>query len=221
VDDAQACLDARDRSGKVAAVSYQRHGMADFQKLRALLQSGDYGRVLAVNSMLTQDWLNFTRGTWRQDPDISQGGMLNDSGSHIFDILLWATGLRPVSVHCRTEDRGTPVEIDSVTSIRFDGGAIASVYVIGHAAKWHERHVFSLEGALITWTDGVLEVSVREGDAPVVVVEGESMTPDQNFVDAILGRAGVLAPFECGMDVVRLTRACYESADKGGAVVSV
>lgn len=221
VEDAQACLDARDRSGKVGAVSYQRHGLAEFQWLRSTLQSGKYGQVQMVNSILAQDWLKFTGGTWRQDPDVSQGGMLNDSGSHIFDVLLWTTGLSPNSVSCKLDNRGTPVEIDSVTSVRFSNGALASVCVMGNAPTWHERHVVTLDGAFVTWTDGVLELTERDGSKSVVTPEAKAVTPDQNFIDSVLGRAEVLAPFECGMDVVRLTRACYESAEGGGTPVAL
>jgi predicted dehydrogenase len=222
VEDAQACIDARDRSGKVGAVSYQRHGMPELQWLRGVLQGGAYGKVLCVSSLLCQDWLNFTSGTWRQDPDVSQGGMLNDSGSHIFDIVLWTTGLVPQAVTCLTDNRATAVEIDSVTSICFEGGALASVCVMGHAPTWHERHVITLESAIVIWTDGKLELTAREGyDSTVPLEWPPATTPDQNFIDAVLGRSEVLAPFECGMDVVRLTRACYESAEKGGSPVSL
>ena len=224
--DAADCIAARDRSGKVGAVSYQRHCYPEYQWLRQTLQGGELGPLLMVNSVLSQDWRSFTTGTWRQDPDVSQGGMLNDSGSHIFDILLWTTGLRPVSVCCKADNRGTPVDIDTVSAIRFDGGAMASVAVMGHACAWHERHVFVLEGGIVTWTDGVTELRRRTGtDTPaepeVLKDWPEPTTPDRNFIDAVLGRGSVLAPFECGADVVRLTRACYESATKEGAPVTL
>ncbi|MCH7904126.1 MAG: Gfo/Idh/MocA family oxidoreductase [Armatimonadetes bacterium] len=221
VEDAQACIDARDRSGRVGAVSYQRHGLPEFQWLREKVTGGAYGPVLIVNSMLGQDWKNFTAGTWRQDPEISQGGMLNDSGSHIFDILLWTTGLTPASVCCFADNCGTPVDIDTATTIQFKGGALATVSVMGHAATWHERHVITLENAIITWTDGKTMLQERGSDEQEVDDWPEATTPDANFIDAVLGRGEVLAPFECGMDVVRLTRACYESAEAGGSAVDL
>lgn len=221
VADALACIDARDKSGKVGAVSYQRHGLPEFQWLRTKVSGGEYGPVLMVNSLLTQDWKNFTEGTWRQDPDVSQGGMLNDSGSHIFDILLWTTGLTPSSVCCFSDNRGTRVDIDTATTIRFEEGALATVSVMGHAANWHERHVMVLENATITWTDGKIVLRERGSEDVEVGDWPDATTPDANFIEAVLGRGEVLAPFECGMDVVRLTRACYESAAAGGATVSL
>ncbi len=48
----------------------------------------------------------------------------------------------------------------------------------------------------------------------------EMETPDRNFVDAILGRDVVQVPPECGLRVIELTEAAWESA-KVGAPVSV
>ena len=42
-------------------------------------------------------------------------------------------------------------------------------------------------------------------------------TPDENFVAAIRGEAEVASPFECGLDVIRLTEAAWRSAANGGA----
>ena len=42
-----------------------------------------------------------------------------------------------------------------------------------------------------------------------------STTVDQNFVDAILGRNAVQVPPECGLRVIELTEAAWESARIG------
>ena len=220
-EETDRCIAARDRSGKVGAVSYQRHGLPEFQWLRDVTRDRRYGGLLSINSILTQDWLNFTASTWRQDLDISQGGMLNDSGSHIFDILLWTTDLNPVAVNCQLNNRDCEVEIDSVSSILFDGGTIANVSVFGHAATWHERHLMTFENALLTWTDGKMEVQERGKDLQEIGNWPEATTPDANFYGAIRGECEVLAPFECAQGVVKLTAACYESARTNGATVNL
>lgn len=153
--------------------------------------------------------------------EVSQGGMLNDSGSHIFDVLLWSTGLTPSSVCCFADSHETPVDIDTATTIKFKEGALATVSIMGHAATWHERHVITMESAMITWTDGKTVLKERDKDEVEIGDWPGATTPDRNFFDAVLGRAEVLAPFECGMDVVKLTRACYESAEAGGSAVSL
>jgi predicted dehydrogenase len=46
-------------------------------------------------------------------------------------------------------------------------------------------------------------------------------TPDQNFIDAILDRAECESPFECGLEVIRLTEAAWKSAASDGAPAKV
>ena len=43
----------------------------------------------------------------------------------------------------------------------------------------------------------------------------EASTPDRNFFDAILGRDTVQVPPECGLRVIELTEAAWESARTG------
>ena len=45
-----------------------------------------------------------------------------------------------------------------------------------------------------------------------------SSTPDQNFVDVILGRDTNRVPAECGLRVIELTEAAWKSAELGRAV---
>ena len=47
------------------------------------------------------------------------------------------------------------------------------------------------------------------------------VSPDQNFVDAILGRDEVQVPPVCGLRVIQLTEAAWESAEKNGRPVRV
>ena len=219
--DCRDLIAARDRNGKVAAVSYQRHGLATFRYLREEIASGRHGRILGLNSHLTQQWLQFTTGSWRQDPALSGGGMVGDSGSHMVDILLWATGLRADRVSSMMDFRGTPVDIDSVTSIAFEGGALGTLTVIGDACLWHERHHIWLERAAFILEEQDLLIIDEQGRHMRVSHWPADLSPEQNFVDAILRGAEVLAPFECGLRTIELTQAAWTSAENGGAPVAV
>ncbi len=56
------------------------------------------------------------------------------------------------------------------------------------------------------------EQPVDLGEIPV------GSTPDQNFVDAILGKDDVKSPAECGLRVMQLSEAAWKSAETGEAV---
>jgi predicted dehydrogenase len=140
VEDAHRVLDAhRKAPGKVGAIGYQRHTQPEFIRLRQEIASGKWGAVTYLAALQCQEWKRLTKGTWRQDPQLSGGGQLNDSGSHLIDILLWVTGLRPASVSAVIDNLGTPVDINSSLSIRFAGGAMASVAIVGDAPSGTRR----------------------------------------------------------------------------------
>ena len=46
-------------------------------------------------------------------------------------------------------------------------------------------------------------------------------TPDQNFIHSILGKVPCESPFECGLEVIRLTEAAWDSAAKNGSSITV
>lgn len=221
VTDCLTVTAARDESKNIGAVSYQRHGMGQFSFVRDLIQSGRYGRVLGLNSHLCQQWLQFTQGTWRHDPELSGGGQINDSGSHMIDILLWATGLRARRVSAMMDNRGTKVDIESIVSIEFEDRAYGSLTIIGDACLWHERHHVWLEkAALIIEGEDVLLID-EDGRHHRVSHWPSAVSPDRNFVDAILKGGEVLAPFECGLRTMELTEAAWRSAALGGQPVEI
>ena len=220
--DAHRVIAARDKSGKQAMVSYQRHFQAEFRYIRDKILSGEAGEVTYISALQCQGWKKGTAGTWRQDLALSGGGQLNDSGSHLIDIMLWSTGLRAESVSAQIDNRGTAVDIDSALSIRFRNGALGSITVVGEAPKWHEditiwcqRMMFAIrqdQGLTVQYPDGSRFKAEN-------LVGGT--TADQNFIDAILGKGKVESPFECGLEVIRLTEAAWKSAANGGNSISV
>ena len=50
---------------------------------------------------------------------------------------------------------------------------------------------------------------------PVDIRFPEESTPDQNFIDAIRGKAKILAPGESGLRVIQVTEAATRSASSG------
>lgn len=221
VADAYRVVDALAAARKVGMVSYQRHYQSEFRHIRERIRSGEFGKVMVVQALLSQEWKRFTLGTWRQDPALSGGGQLLDSGSHMLDILLWTTGLAAESVSAQIDPRGTAVDIDSSLSIRFEGGAIGSICIAGDAPNWHEDLTIFCERGAFFMRGGRLSISHANGDRFAAEHLAGGSSPDRNFIDAILGRAEVESPFECGVRVIELTEAAWRSAEQSGAPVRV
>jgi predicted dehydrogenase len=222
VDHALQVIAARDSAKKVGMVSYQRHFQAEFRFVRKAILSGEAGPVQYVAALQGQEWLRGTRGTWRQQHSLSGGGQLNDSGSHLIDIILWVTSQSVDSVSAYCENFDTEVDINSALAVRFKSGALGTFSVIGNNSNWHED---------VTFFCGDMTFYIREGKLSSVDQKGNRMraehlsgggTPDQNFIDAILGRGECESPFECGLEVIRLTEAAWTSAyEQGGNAVKV
>jgi predicted dehydrogenase len=200
------------KAGKVLQVSYQRHFQPEFLYIREAIAKGAIGTVTSVTASLYQEWKQGTTGTWRQNPALSGGGFLMDSGSHIIDVLLWTTGLTPVEVKTQLSLQGAPVEIDTFTSIRFAEGAVAGLNLVGSAPCWHETYAFCGKDGAIFYDNGGITVR-RLGKKPIVPeLPKQTTNQDKSFIDAILGRHEVMVPGEFALKVVRFSEMVYEAA---------
>lgn len=221
VADAHRVIEARDRSGKIGLLAYQRHTQAEFRYIKRRIDSGEFGKPTYIAALQGQEWKRATAGSWRQVPEHSGGGQLNDSGSHVLDIILWTTGLRAQNVAAFGDNRGTPVDIDSSLSVRFEGGAMASIAIVGDAPAWHEDITIYCERGAFYVRGGRLTVQEADGAR----FEAENLkggsNPDLNFVRAIQGVEEVQSPFEGGLRVIELTEAAWKSMAQNGAPVTV
>lgn len=222
VEDAHRVIKARDEKKKVGMVSYQRHFQAEFRYIRNEIESGFAGPVQYLAAFQAQGWLRGTKGTWRQQHSLSGGGQLNDSGSHLLDVILWVTGQSPDSVSCYCENFGTEVDINSALAVRFKSGALGTFSVVGNGIGWHEDVTFVCEERTYYIRGGKLSIVDRAGNRLNAESLAGGSTPDQNFIDAIFGKAECESPFECGLEVIRLTEAAWQSAyDHNGNAVKV
>lgn len=221
VADAHRVIAARNKAGKVGMVSYQRHYQAEFRYIRERLQSGAAGAFQFVTAYQDQGWLRGTRGSWRQDPSLSGGGQLNDSGSHLLDVILWVTQQQVARVAGFTENFDSQVDINSALAVKFRSGALGTFSVIGNGMNWWEDITFCCEEMIFYMRQGKLTMLDRKGNRLVAEQLGGGSTPDQNFIDAITGKAECESPLECGLEVIRLTEAAWQSAASNGLMVEV
>ncbi len=221
VADAHKIIAERDRVGKVGMVSYQRHFQAEFRYIKAKIESGEAGKVQYISVLQSQEWLRAVKGTWRQIAALSGGGQLNDSGSHVLDIILWVTGQSVDTVSAFTDNKGTEVDINSTLSMMFKGGAMGNIAIIGDGMGWHEEITIWCEDMAFFVRDGKLTMVDRAQNKLKCENLTGGSTPDKNFIHSILGKVACESPFECGLEVIRLTEAAWASGANGGAPTKV
>jgi predicted dehydrogenase len=207
------------KTGKILTIGYNTPCTPEFKYLRNLVRTGELGKLETVTGWLAQNWKKGTTGSWRQDPALSGGGQMYDSGAHLFNSLVW-TVEQPVSeVFAFIDNMGTPVDINGTVNIRFANGTLATITVVGNCPS-------DGAGMYLTFEEGRIEVDgwsgswikeFRRGQGQVKYpsISGKSDTPDDNFIDAILGRAEPQTSPTNGIQQSELMDAIYESARTG------
>ena len=225
IEDACEVMEKEEEVDRIVAVAYQRHCQGQFQYIRNAIESGQAGQVRYLSALQGQAWLYLTEGTWRQKMELSCGGQLNDSGSHLIDIILWMTGLAVDEVSASIDNCGTEVDIDSALQMTFKNGALGTLSVIGSypAGGMYEDITIICDEWSFFLRQGQLEVKTGlEGENHRVDgFQYGSPSPADNFIDAIHGEAEVLAPSVCGLRTIELTEAAWKSAERGGEPVKV
>jgi len=217
--DAKRLIALAKKTDRVLSLSYQRHYDPTFRYMRDQIQKGVLGDIQFVQAMQAQEWLRLTRDTWRQDLALSGGGQLNDSGSHLIDIVLWVTGLDVTEVFARGENFGCEVDVNSAITLRFKNGALGNLSIIGNAPTWHEDHtIIGSKGAFYLRQDGTLLQQGPTGKPRAVRLPRYTENPDSNFLQCIRGKAVTETPPECGLATLRATEAMWRSMERGKPV---
>ena len=205
--------------GPLLAVAYQRRYQTAYRTLRREVQSGRWGRVLAVASHNCEHWeqLQALPNTWRNDPRQNPGGYIGDAGSHKLDIIFYITGLRPEEVFAHSSQSGRQVEIITTVSARLTGGVPLGMTFLGNAHHFAEFLHIVCERADFKLVDNDLFIGRDNKLEPLTNLEPES-NPITAFLDCLLDGAINTAPAECARPVFQFTRGVLESSKSGAAV---
>jgi predicted dehydrogenase len=208
---------AVEAAGKIFVVGYNTPCTPIFNYVREVIRSGELGKLELVTGWQTQNWMRGTTGTWRQKPELSGGGQMYDSGAHMFNSLVWSVEQPVAQVQAFVDNVGAPVDINGSVNIRFANGVLANMTIGGNCPASSAGMVYIFDGGRIEvdgW--GGSWIKVWKGDQWFEPqIEGESNTPNDNFVDAILGRAEAKTSPTNGVIQSELMDAIYESAETG------
>jgi predicted dehydrogenase len=218
-------------------VSYQRHQQSLYRWIRAFIANGGLGELQFVTAQQYQSWYEGRRAGrgWRHLAHLAGGGQLNDSGSHMVDILLHVTGLVPRVVSAWQQNLGLEVDVNSAINVQFEGGALGSIAIVGQApgiggAVYEDVTFTGSEAGLyyrvLGRPDNRPHLQLRragktEPEPELPGPKPESSDPDHAFINVLLGRAENEAPPECGLRAIQLSEAAWRSAAAGGAPTPV
>lgn len=225
LDDAREIVDRAERSDRTVMLGYQRHLDAAFIEARSFWQEVDQSPTF-ITAEVTQDWINAVEGTWKANPELSGGGQLYDTGSHLVDAVLWTTGLTPESVSADMVfyDKDKLVDIQATLSVTFKEDAVATIAVSGDTPRVSESiHIWGDCGA--TYVEGhewnartYREVDVDGDIVAPNINRGSVQSKGEAFIESIREDIEPPATVHDGLLATALTEAAYEAALTGERV---
>lgn len=204
----------------IFVVGYNTPCTPSFRWLRDAIRSHKFGRLETVTGWQTQNWRQGTIGSWRQNPALSGGGQMYDSGAHMFNSLVWSVEVPIDTVFAFTDNLGTPVDINGTVNIRFQNGVLATMTIAGNCPASAAGMVYTFEKARVEidgWSGTWVRLLGAGNKEEPIELEGETQTPNDNFIDAILGRAQPQTSPVNGLIQSQLMDAIYQSALSGAA----
>ncbi|MFC7078777.1 Gfo/Idh/MocA family protein [Halorussus caseinilyticus] len=227
LDEARDLAERAEASEQVLMVGYQRHLNPAFKTARQRWQGE--GETLSpdyLSAEITQDWISRFEDTWRTDPDLSGGGNLYDTGSHLIDAVLWTTGLVPEEVSAEmvfADDEGR-VDQRAILTVEFADGAHGTIAVHSDAPCVREHvHVWDEEGAVYLegrqWEERELERIDADSTTVIPFIDrSKQRNKAEAFVDCIESGEEPPATARDALAVTALTEAAYEAARSGERV---
>ncbi len=232
-EDCLKVIEKTKAAGRHLVVSYQRRFQSQFRYMKQFITSPEFGRINVLSAFQSQAWLVGTAGKWRQKLSLSGGGQINDSGSHIVDVLMWALPEPVTAVSCINDNRGTEVDIDSQIIFRTAAGTLGSLTVLGsapHQGMVEDITISGDKGCSLYIRRGVGDMKVmasREVKGALEDISEEmqscgSTDPDTHFIQLLRGEVteNESAP-ENFLPTIQFTEACWRSAEQGGKFVEI
>ncbi|MFL5669608.1 MAG: Gfo/Idh/MocA family protein [Chloroflexota bacterium] len=221
-DEAKALIATRDRTERLLVVAFPGSLSPQIRAAARMIASGEVGGLLNVNALAWQDWQRATLGTWRQEPALSGGGFLFDTGAHMLNSVVDIAGEDVTELTAWLENDGVPVDVRGVVMARLASGALVTMNGCGRAVPplGSEIWVFCERATLRTGIWGERLQLVREGSKRMASVRSvASRSVWEQFLAVRDGREPNPSPPEVGLRMARLWDAIRESSLRGGAVV--
>jgi len=135
---------AAKQSGSRVFVGLNYRFLKNVQHLHKLLSSGEYGRALGVDAVLSHGAQPGYEKSWKTDPIRCGGGVCIDPGIHLFDLFLWLFGGAELAAgHLSRQFWQIQVEDHANLVLTLRGGAPASINL--SLSSWQSRMEITVE----------------------------------------------------------------------------
>ncbi len=220
--EAEELIAVRDATARLLVVAFQGSLSPQVREAARMLRSGELGHVLNISAMAWQNWDQLTLGSWRQQPELSGGGFLFDTGAHMLNTVSDLAGEDFTEVAAWMDNRGRDVDILAVVMGRLKSGTLITMNACGQAIPscHSDIRVFASEGILRTGIWGEMLEIQRSGETQLAPVPlAPSLGVWEQFLKVRDQQIPNPSPPEIGLRMARLWDAIRSSAAQQGAVV--
>lgn len=222
--EAHSLIETCDRTGKLLVVAFPGSLSPRIRKAVRMLRSGELGALLSISAVVWQSWGAGTAGAWRQDPKISGGGFLFDTGAHMLNTVVDLAGEEFVEVAAWLDNRERPVEVMGTVMGRLQSGAMVTMHACGEAIPScsSDVRVFCSQAILRAgiWGD-LLEIQPYGEKVLRPVEVPPSLGAWQQFLAVRDGQIENPCPPVVGLRMARLYDAINASAAQRGVPVTL
>ena len=246
---ALAMKTAAEESGRLLMVMRNNRFSDAARYLKGYIESGRAGEIYCGRCGWLRRRGIPGKGGWFTTKARSGGGPLIDLGVHMIDLAIWLMGNpKPVAVSANTYRKfadsdvsdsanadfgdknaaGTfDVEDLAMGMIRFENGAVLQIEFSWASNIKKECRFVELRGtkAGVKWEDKKAEVYTEEDGRLLDIVpaptrdENDHAKNLRNFIDVLTQGAAPCYLPQQGVDMIRILRAVYESAETGREVL--
>lgn len=230
--EAEKMVKAADKADRVLACALAHRYREDTRILKKFVDRGELGDVFYAKSGWLRQRTDWRTEEWRQQKQVSGGGVLLDLGVQMLDLTLHILGQPKVESVSASAHRAGKAEVEDslVALVRLAGGCVlnlevtwgllmekdfAYVNLFGQsgAALWNPLRIHKgMHGSLVNVTPTV--------DSPRNVYKQAIEAQIESFADSV--RKGQAAPAIATarevLEVMRVVDAIYRSAEQGREV---
>ena len=223
VDEARALVEAEKRTGKTVVIAFQGGLSPLVHDTKDRARRGDFGDLVSVNASIWEGWAKNYAGQWKQNPAISGGGFMFDTGAHMMNTVCVLADSEFERLSAFTNNRGLKVDLVTAVAARLSNGALVTFNAAGEGPPgcasaitfFYSRAIVRID-AWGKWRevmiDGVSEP--RE--------EGETRdTPMHTFQAVRDGRMANPSTVANGLRFARLWDAIKASSARDGEPVAI
>lgn len=218
-EDAADLVERVSENSRVLMVGYQRHLSPAFIKTKERYARNSQ-EPTHFTAEITQGW-NPGSDAWRSDPEMSGGGFLYDTGSHLVDAVLWILDRRPVYVTATMEFEDDNQQFDrrAVLTVELEDGLSGTLTASSRTPIVRENIHFydAAGGARIEgkgWGPRKLTIIDEENGeyTPLTEAGGHHHNKAEAFLDAVLDGTEPPATAQDALQATLVKEAAYKSA---------